>query len=161
MMSLMAVGTPDFDHSGVCPPLCEVAHTSARAGAPSCPGKFGQPISANEQYPVDVEKNAACCPDRKDNVHFGSKADMTASQRGYCMSAKWISLGSNFIKHFPTLSLLGRDPQCQIPRQKICRSRRVVSDMCRSIHFVSDRTSHTCLGKVEVQSIWHSVRVRA
>ena len=72
-----------------------------------------------------------------------------------------IPLGSNFIKYFPTLSLLGRDPQCQIPRQKICRSRRVVSDMCRSIHFVSDRTSHTCLGKVEVQSIWHSVRVRA
>jgi hypothetical protein len=54
---------------------------------------------ANEQYPVDVEMNAAFCPDKKGNVHFGSKADMTASQhdvrftpkadipRGECMSA--------------------------------------------------------------------------
>ena len=106
------------------------------------------------------------CPLWVNSGHFAMREPCSLYRRKRTFAAtaclqSEIPLGSNFIKYFPTLSLLGRDPQCQIPRQKICRSRRVVSDMCRSIHFVSDRTSHTCLGKVEVQSIWHSVRVRA
>jgi hypothetical protein len=57
---------------------------------------------ANEQYPVDVEMNAAFCPDKKGNVHFGSKADMTASQHDVRFTPKAdIPRGEQYVRFVP------------------------------------------------------------